>query len=177
VARVLRSYEPLLIPGLLQTEDYARAVLRGAQADASDDEIDQQVAARLQRQDILFRGSSPHFWAVMDEGALRSKIGDPKIMHDQLMSLARASDQPKVSVEIIPFDAGERTGLLGAFMIADQDGVVSVLYLETATTGQVAETPSVVRDAGLIFDTLRGEALPRGASRDLIVKVAEEQWT
>jgi Domain of unknown function (DUF5753) len=59
VAGVLRSYEPLLVPGLLQTEDYARAVLRGAQADASDDEIDQQVAARLHRQDILFRASSP----------------------------------------------------------------------------------------------------------------------
>jgi hypothetical protein len=67
-----------------------------------------------------------------------------------------------VSVEVIPFDAGERTGLLGAFMIADLDGAGSVLYLDTATTGQVVDAGPAVRDAGLIFDTLRGETLPRG---------------
>jgi transcriptional regulator with XRE-family HTH domain len=176
-AVALRTYEALLVPGLLQTEEYARAVLRGAQGDAGEDEIEQQVAARLQRQDILSRENPPRLWAVLDEGVLHRSIGGPKIMHDQLMHLARVPDRPKASVEVIPFDAGERAGLLGAFMIADQDGAGSILYLETATTGQMVDAPSAVRDAGLIFDTLRGEALPRAASRDLIVKVAEERWT
>jgi hypothetical protein len=176
-AVALRTYEPLLVPGLLQTEGYARAVLRGAQADAGDDEIEQQVAARLQRQDILSREDPPRLWAVLDEGVLHRSIGGPKIMHDQLVHLAQVADRPKVSVEVIPFDAGERTGLLGAFMIADQDGAGSILYLDTATTGQMVDAAPAVCDAGLIFDTLRGEALPRVASKDLIVKVTEERWT
>jgi transcriptional regulator with XRE-family HTH domain len=176
-ARALRSYEPLLVPGLLQTEDYARAVLRGAQADASDDQIEEQVAARLQRQDILAGAKPPRLWVVIDEGVLHRTIGGSKTMLDQTWHLARMSDRPKVSVQVIPFEAGERTGLLGAFTIADRDGAGSILYLDTATTGQVVEAPSIVGDAGLIFDTLRSEALPRGASRALIMKVAEERWT
>jgi transcriptional regulator with XRE-family HTH domain len=172
-ARALRWYEPLLVPGLLQTEGYARAVLRGAQADASDDQIERQVAARLARQDILSRDNPPHLWVVIDEGVLHRIIGDAKVMHDQLVHLAEMSHRPKVSVQVVPFDAGARTGLLGAFILADQDGAGGILYLETATTGQVAEAPSIVSDAGLIFDTLRSEALPRGASRDVIMKVAE----
>jgi transcriptional regulator with XRE-family HTH domain len=175
-AHALRSYEPLLVPGLLQHEDYARAVLRGAQGNATDEQIEQQVAARLQRQDILTRESPPHLWVVIDEGVLHRSIGNPKTMLDQLWQLARMTDRPKVSIQVIPSGAGERTGLLGAFTIADHDGA-RILYLETATTGQVVEAPSIVSDAGLIFDTLRSEALPRGASKDLIMKVAEEKWT
>lgn len=176
-ATALRSYEPLLVPGLLQTEDYARAILRGAQTDATDDAIDQQVAARLERQVILSRDNPPHLWVVIDEGVLHRSIGDAKTMLDQLWQVVRMADQPKVSVQVVPFDAGERTGLLGAFTIADLDGTGSKLYLETATTGQLAEAPSAVSEAALVFDTLRSEALPRGASRDLILKVAEERWT
>ncbi len=118
-AHALRAYEPLLVPGLLQTEGYARAVLRGAQNDASDERIEQQVAARLQRQDILSRDNPPYLWVVIDEGVLRRTIGNPKTMQGQLWHLARMSDQPKVSVQVIPVEAGERTGLLGAFTIAD----------------------------------------------------------
>ena len=87
------------------------------------------------------------------------------------------ADRPKISVQVIPFDAGARTGLLGHFVIADLGESTSIAYLETAITGQVVEAPSVVSQAGLIFDTLRSEALPRAASRNLIVKVAEERWT
>jgi transcriptional regulator with XRE-family HTH domain len=114
-ATALRWYEPLLVPGLLQTEDYARAVLRGARADASDDQIEEQVTARLQRQDILSRENPPHLWAVIDEGVLHRTIGDAKTMLDQIWHLARMSDRPKVSVQVIPFAAGARTGLLGHF--------------------------------------------------------------
>jgi transcriptional regulator with XRE-family HTH domain len=176
-ATALRSYEPMLVPGLLQTEDYARAILRGAQPDATDDEIEQQVAARLERQGILSGDDPPHLWVVIDEGVLHRHIGPAKTMLDQLWHIVRMADRPKVSVQVVPFDAGERTGLLGAFSLADLDGSGSRLYLETATTGQLAEAPSVVSEAGLIFDTLRSEALPRGTSRNLILKVAERKWT
>jgi transcriptional regulator with XRE-family HTH domain len=176
-ATALRSYEPMLVPGLLQTEDYARAVLRGAQHDATDDQIEQQVVARLARQDILARESPPRLSAVLDEGVLHRAISEPKVMHDQLMRVAEMSERPRMSIQLIPFAAGARTGLLGAFVIATLDGDGGNVYLETATTGQVVEVPSAIREAGLIFDNLRGEALPRAASRDLIMKVAQERWT
>ena len=101
-----RSYQPLLVPGLLQTGDYARAVLRGAKADTGDDQVERQVAARLQRQDILSGENSPHLWVVIDEGVLHRTIGDSKTMLDQLWHLARMSRQPKVSAQVIPFAAG-----------------------------------------------------------------------
>jgi transcriptional regulator with XRE-family HTH domain len=176
-ARALRWYEPLLVPGLVQTGDYARAVLRGAQVDAADEQIEEQVGARMQRQEVLIKKDPPHLWCVIDEGVLHRCIGDREIMHDQLIHLAEMSDRPRVSVQVVPFEAGARTGLLGAFIVADLDGVRDILYLETATVGQVVEVPSAVSKAAIVFDTLRSEALPRGTSRDLIMKVAEERWT
>jgi hypothetical protein len=119
----------------------------------------------------------PHLYAVLDEGVLHRAISEPKVMHDQLMRVAEVSERPKMSIQVIPFTAGPRTGLLGAFVIATLDGDGSNVYLETATTGQVVEVPSATREAGLIFDNLRGEALHRTASRDLIMKVAQERWT
>jgi hypothetical protein len=168
-AKSLRWYEPLLVPGLLQVESYAREVLRGVQADASDEEIEQQVQARLERREILSRENPPHLWAVIDEGVLRRRIGTAKTMLDQLWHL-----QPKVSLQVIPFGAGARSGLLGHFVIADPDERSSVVYLETAIAGQVVEAPSVMSQAGLTFDTLRSEALPRQASRDLIMKIVDD---
>lgn len=176
-ATALRWYEPLLVPGLLQTEDYARAVLRGAQADASDDQIEEQVAARLQRQDILSRENPPHLWAVIDEGVLHRTIGDSKTMLDQLWHLARMSDRPKVSVQVIPFAAGARTGLLGHFVIASLSDAASIAYLETAAAGQIVETPAVIEQVALTWEALRSEALPCGASKELTIKIAEERWT
>lgn len=173
-ATAIRSYEPMLNPGLLQTEAYARAVLRGAQVDATDDEIEQQVMARMERQNILAKENAPHLRFVIDEGVLHRIIGDPKVMHDQLMHMAEMADRPKISVQVIPFSAAERTGLLGAFAIADIDGE-STLYLETATEGLIIEAPSHVHGAELIYDSLRTEALPRAASLDLITKVAEKK--
>jgi transcriptional regulator with XRE-family HTH domain len=175
-ATIIRTYEPLVIPGLLQTEDYARALLRGVQAGASEAYIEEQVMLRLGRQEILDKDIPPHVWALIDEGVLHREIGSAKLMHDQLLHVARLCDRPRISVQIIPFSARERTGLLGAFALAEHGKGVT-LYLETATTGQVAEVPSLVTDTGLIFDTLRCEALPRVPSHDLIMKVAEERWT
>lgn len=176
-ARALRWYEPLVVPGLLQVEGYAREVLRGAQPDASDEEIERQVEARLDRQKILSRDNPPHYWVVIDQGVLYRKISDSKTMCDQLWHMAQMADRPKTSVQVIPFEAGARTGLLGHFVIADLGDTSSIVYLETAITGQVVEAPSVVSQASLTFDTLRSEALPRAASKNLIMKVAEDRWT
>jgi len=175
-ATALRSFEPLIIPGLLQTPQYARTLL-AAQPAGTEDELEQLVATRIERQAILVRENPPHLWCLLDEGALHRCVGGGKTMHDQLLHLEEAAHRPKVAIQVVPFEAGAHAGLLGAFVIASFDGAGDIVYLETAASGQVTETPSVVAEVTLTYDTLRSEALPRTASRELIMKVAEQEWT
>jgi transcriptional regulator with XRE-family HTH domain len=175
-AATLRWWEPLVIPGLLQTEDYARAIL-AARPGGDPDTIDENVTGRMERQAILDRPAAPQLWSVVDEGVLHRRIGDGKVMRDQLEHLADLSARPKVSVQVVPSSAGAHAGLLGAFIIADLDGSPGMVYLETAAEGYDTDSPAAVAQAVLRFDTLRSEALPRAASRDLILKIAGERWT
>jgi hypothetical protein len=143
----------------------------------TEDELDQLATARLARQVILDREQPPLLWAVIDEAVLRRPIGDAKVMNDQLSYLAEMADRPNITIQVIPYSAGCHVGLLGAFVVAEFDDAPGVVYLENAADGQTAEDASVVSTVLLRFDTLRSEALPRGASRDMIMKVAEQQWT
>jgi transcriptional regulator with XRE-family HTH domain len=172
----LRWWEPMLVPGLLQTTDYARAILR-AGPDTTEDEIEDLVGARIERQGILDRPRPPELWVVLDEGVLHRPIGSSKVMYDQLLRLADSSCRPSITVQVVPAEVGAHAGLMGAFIVAGFDGAPSILYAETAVEGQTIEKSALVSKAGLAFDRLRAEALPRGASRDLIGKVAEERWT
>jgi len=176
-ATSLRTWQPLLIPGLLQTADYARALFLAWQGADSDDQLDQLVSARIERQTIFQRPSPPSLWAVLDEGVLRRCIGGPKVMHDQLMHLLAVSDRSTIRVQIVPAEVGAHVGLLGAFFIASFENAPGIVYLESPDQGQTTERPVVVAKISEIFDLVRVEALPRGASRDLIMKVAEEQWS
>src|SRR6266851_2442991 len=114
-ATALRSFEPLVIPGLLQTPEYARTLL-AAQPAASEDELEQLVVTRMERQVILSRENPPHLWCLLDEGSLRRCIGGAKTMHDQLLHLAEMARCPKVAVQVMPFEVGAHAGLLGAFV-------------------------------------------------------------
>ena len=174
-ATSLRSWEPLLIPGLLQTSDYARAIL-AADPDTGGDQLEELVAARLERQAILGRPSPPTLWVVLDEAVLHRLIGTRQVMGEQLRHLADVSGRGNITVQIVPAEVGAHAGLLGGFVIAEFDNAPSSLYMESPDQGQTTELPSVVGKLSLIFDTLRADALPRGASRDLIGKVAEERW-
>jgi transcriptional regulator with XRE-family HTH domain len=174
-ATVLRWYEPLVVPGLLQTEDYARAIL-SARPDGNLAELEEQVAARMARQTILDRTGAPQLWSILDEGVLHRAIGGPKVMRSQLYRLAEVSEHPRTTIQVIPF-CGAHAGLLAHFVIADLDSAPSVAYLETAAEGIVTDSSSAVNRVALRFDRLRAEAESRSASRDLIKKVAEEQWT
>jgi transcriptional regulator with XRE-family HTH domain len=175
-AVILRSYEPLLVPGLLQTEGYARAIL-AARPGGKHDDLEDLVAARMDRQAILERADPPQLWTVLDEGVLHRCIGGAKVMHDQLGHLADMAENPLTTIQIIPASAGAHAGLLGGFVVADLDGSPGMVYLETAAEGQMADSPAIVAHVGFRFDALRSEALPRAASRDLIMKVAQEKWT
>lgn len=175
-ATILRWYEPMLVPGLLQTEEYARAILAAGPGSRPDD-LDDQVAARMGRQAILDRADAPQLWSVLDEGVLHRCVSSAKVMLGQLEHLADMAERPWTSIQVIPASAGEHAGLLGGFIIADLDGVPSMVYLETSAEGQIADSPAIVTHVTFRFDSLRSEALPRAASRDLITKVAREKWT
>jgi transcriptional regulator with XRE-family HTH domain len=172
-AAQLRLFEHSLVPGLLQTEDYAKAVLL-SRPGTSAAETDELAVARIERQAILYRDRPPIVWAVVDEGVLRRQIGSAKVMHEQLVHLWGMADRPNVTIEVVPLSAGAHSGLMGAFAIAESDGMARAAYLETVTEGYISETPAVLSEVGLAFDTLRSEALPRGASKDLILKWAED---
>lgn len=174
-AAVLRGWEALLVPGLLQTPEYARALFRAWRTDDDEDKVEQLVTARMDRQRIFDRPDPPAFWALLDEGVLRRRIGGAKVMHDQLVHLADAGDRASIKIHVVPAEAGAHMGLLGAFAIAGFAGdAPGIVYFESPDVGQTIRDPGTVAKVSLIFETLRSEALPRGASRDLILKVAGE---
>jgi transcriptional regulator with XRE-family HTH domain len=174
-AQSLRIWSPMLIPGLLQTPEYARALFLAAQTDTSDDAIGALVATRLERQAILDRADPPDIVVVLDEAVLHRLIGSPEVMHDALVKVADLSRRPCVVVQVIPAGNGANAGLAGAFDIATADGMPETLRTE-AVEDQTTERRSLVRKAAVAIDRVRGDALPRDASRELILKVAEERW-
>jgi len=176
-AITLHTWEPLLIPGLVQTPEYARVLFQAWRSARTDAELDQLVSARIERQLIFERPNPPSLWAVIDEGVLTRCVGSPQTMRDQLAHLLDVSDRLRITVQVVPAGAGAHAGLLGAFAIAGFGDAPGLVYLESPDQGQTTQRSSVVVKVSETFDTLRAEALPRGASRDLIRKVAEERWT
>ena len=175
-ALTLRMWQPIIIPGLLQTADYARALFLAGQTDTSDDAIDGLVSARLERQTILHRAAPPDVLVVLDESVLHRLVGSPAIMHDQLVQVAELSQYPYLSVQVVPASTGANAGLGGGISLASGDGnAPDVLYMD-AVEGQTTEKRSLVRQAAVVFDRVRGDALSRGQSRDLITRLAEELW-
>jgi transcriptional regulator with XRE-family HTH domain len=172
----LRTWELALIPGLLQTADYARAILRGVRPDDTDEENEQQVDARIERQQILARQDPPMLWAIMDEGALHRPVGGRKSMRSQLAHLLDVAQKPKIKVLVVPASTGAHVGVGGPFVIAEFRDAPEVAYLDTAAGGQIADHPDIVKACAQAFDTLRAEALPPRASLDLIAEV-RDTWT
>jgi transcriptional regulator with XRE-family HTH domain len=116
-AHTIRAYEPHYVPGLLQTEDYARAVLRAGLPHASDEVIERGIALRLERQALLTRENPPLLWVVMDETVLRRPIGGPQVMRAQIDRLIEAAAMPNVRLQVMPFAAGPHPAMYGPFHI------------------------------------------------------------
>jgi transcriptional regulator with XRE-family HTH domain len=175
-AVTLRTYEPLLAPGLLQVESYARAVLSTRIGDGPD-EIDQMVSARLARQQILDRDKPPSLWAILDEGILRRCVGGLGIMRLQCRHLHEMATRPDVVIRVIPLSTGAHEGLSGGFVIADlPEGKPPAAYLDNAAQGQTAGDQETVKKLEGLWATLGVDALPRTASLELL-KEAERSWT
>jgi transcriptional regulator with XRE-family HTH domain len=177
-AAVLRWWEPLIVPGPLQTADYARALFDAWRAVDGNRDVERDVAARLARQDIFDRPAPPSFGVVIDESVLYRCVGGAKVMHDQLIHLADMSERPRVSVQVLPADVGAHVGLGGAFALASFGGdTPGMVYFESPDEGEVSKQPARLARMTVTYDALRDDALSARASRDRIREVAEEKWT
>jgi transcriptional regulator with XRE-family HTH domain len=175
-AKRLRWFESLLVPGLLQTEEYARAVFR-TRFGATGQEIDEQVAARLNRQEILVRDQPPALWVIVDESVLRRSVGGRHVMREQVGHLIDVARRPQVSVQVISSSVGAHRGLwAGGFAIADCEDAPSVGYQETAAQGQFVDRREDVGTLADCWDTLVREALPWATSQSLLEEAAKS-WT
>ncbi|MFJ8911373.1 helix-turn-helix domain-containing protein [Amycolatopsis sp. NPDC102389] len=173
-ASSLRAFQALLVPGLLQTERYAKAVIRAMRPDAEDAEIRRRVAARMARQELLTDPSPPEYWAVIDEAVLHRVVDGPEVMAEQLYRMVTMAAQPNVTVQIVPFGAGAHPGMEGPFLImgfpelADTD----VVYVDSTSSGLYLEEPPDVRRYALMFDHLRAAALKPDDSVEVIAEAA-----
>ncbi|WP_329093341.1 helix-turn-helix domain-containing protein [Streptosporangium sp. NBC_01469] len=173
-ARVLRSWDPLLVPGLLQTEKYARAVFRGDLA-TSDQEVEEQVGARMRRQLILKKDSPPMLWALLDEWVLRRPIGGPEVMYEQLDHLAAVAGRQNVTVQIVPHDTSCTTGLMSGFVLAQLTDAPTAVSVESAGAGEVSAEHNLVGVVWDRYDKIRAEAHRPGQSLKMIEE-ARDQW-
>ncbi len=139
--------------------------------------VSERLAGRLSRQAILERDDPPPpvVCALIDQSALNREIGGPVVMRDQLVHLVAVSRRPNITVQVIP-NTGAHPGLLGAFTVADLGGSPGIVNIEDITEGRVTEDATTVSMVALRFHSLRGDALSRGASRDLIEGVIQERW-
>jgi transcriptional regulator with XRE-family HTH domain len=172
-AIALRTFELVVIPGLLQTDQYARAVLRTRMGD-TDEEIDEMVEGRIARQSILDKDKPPNVWAVLDEGVLRRPVGGKHVMREQLNRLAEAARRPNIVIQVIPTNTGEHEGLRGgAFVIAEFEDHPPVAYQDTAVQGQIVDRVEDVASLMVLWDTIKAAALPAPMSLALIEEVAK----
>lgn len=173
VAVRLRTFEPLLVPGLLQTEAYAHAVLTDRIVGNSGDAED-LVAARLARQAVLTRDENPaKYVAVIDEWALRRPVGGATVMSEQVAHLIKVAQWPNVVIQVIPASTGVHDGLAGGgFSVAEFEDGPPLAYQETALQGQVFDDPKAVAALAALWDKTRTDALPRTASLALLEEMA-----
>jgi transcriptional regulator with XRE-family HTH domain len=170
-ASSLRVYESQVIHGLLQTEDYARAVMSAVRRRQTPEEIERLVALRMQRQEVLLRNDPLQLWIILDEAVIRRPVGPPEVMHRQIGHLCAASLWPNVTLQVLAFSSGVHPALNGPFAIIEfperfdpdvvySEGVGGQAYLE--------ERDKEVRLRAEAFDLLRAAALPPADSLDLI---------
>jgi transcriptional regulator with XRE-family HTH domain len=175
-AQGLRNYESLFIPGLLQTEDYARAVIRGVLPAATDTEVEDRVRARIERQDVLTKEAPLKFWAVLDEAALRRVVGGPAVMRAQLDHLASAAKTPNVTFQVIRFGAGAHPGMPGQFVLMDfiDPMDTDLIYIDTMAGDLFLESDADISRYRTIFDNLVAVALSPNDSAALVADISSE---
>lgn len=175
-ATTIRSFEIQFVHGLLQTEDYARAVTRLGRKTAPPGEIERRVALRLSRQTLLDRPTPPRIWSVMDEAVLRRPVGGPAVMRAQFRHLIEMATLPHVTLQIVPFARGGHAAECGSFTVLrfEEQDLPDVVYIEQLTGAMYLDQRSDVEHYLEVVDELSGEALTPAATRAFIEQVARE---
>jgi len=162
-ARVIRAYEQELVPGLLQTPDYARAVFRSGWPNSTSQQIDSWVEVRMERQEILVRSDPlpPRFHVVLSEGVLRRPVGGREVMRAQLEHLMRPRDRGNITIQVLPFDAGVHPAMVGPFtmMTFPDPNDLGIVNVENVMGALFLEEPNDVRAYDEIWSTLQASAL------------------
>jgi transcriptional regulator with XRE-family HTH domain len=171
-ASAIYIFQPQLVHGLLQTQAYAGAVLSAV----SDNALESRTAARMARQRIFEKDKPPVFWAVLSEAVLYQKIGGPEVMRAQLLKLLAYERNPRVSVQVLPYEVGVHTGLMGSFDIFHFAGDPTIVYSEDYDTGHPTANPDAVESRSLRYDHLQAAALSVRDSAELIRHVVEERY-
>ncbi|ONK14058.1 helix-turn-helix transcriptional regulator [Streptomyces sp. MP131-18] len=157
-AERILNFSPSLVTGLLQTEDYARAIFRAAHPRAAEDVIEGKVAARLRRREVFKREDPPALWVILHEAALRTAIGGPAVMAAQLEQLLRAMEQPHVDIQVLPFASGAPDGQMRPFTLLGMPDAATLLYSDGPRGGRVYDAAAMVSPAAEIYDRLRAHA-------------------
>ncbi|MGI8332363.1 helix-turn-helix domain-containing protein [Actinomadura scrupuli] len=172
----IRAYEVQFVPGLLQTEEYARAVTLLGHPDASTEEVDRRVTLRMTRQQVLTGQNATHLWAVMDEAALRRPLGGPAVMRAQLDHLIEMSGSPNVTLQIVPFMRGGHAAAGGPFSIlrfAEPD-LSDVVYLEQLTSAIYLDKPEDVDRYLAVMERLCVDAEPATATPGFLAEIRDD---
>jgi transcriptional regulator with XRE-family HTH domain len=173
-ATEIREYAPLLIPGLLQTSAYARAVCRAYQPTADEGEIDHLVAARVERARILSDPTAPLLWAVIDEAALRRVTGGREVMAEALRHLAELGQRGRAIVQVLPFGAGAHASMEGSIKLMEFEDAPPLVYFEGVGTGRLEDDPAIVRHQRFTYQLLTANALSPQNSLALIAAMAQD---
>ncbi|WP_030916750.1 helix-turn-helix domain-containing protein [Streptosporangium amethystogenes] len=176
-AALIHQWEVQLVPGLLQTEDYARAVISAGRPEPHDaEDIHRRVMARMARRTLLSRPDAPELYAVVDEGVIRRPIGNPESMRDQLQALLVAARRPNVTIRVLPYRAGAHAGLEGAFTVLSFTEEVDpdVAYVEGTAGDVYIESSDQIDRYKMAFERICDAALPQDASMGLIAEAKEQ---
>ncbi|KUL27462.1 helix-turn-helix domain-containing protein [Streptomyces regalis] len=176
-AASLRVYDPQVVPGLLQTKQYAEALIAGALPETPPAEVEKRVQVRMRRQERISTEENPlRLWTVLDEAALRRVVGNRSLMRDQLEQLVEQSQLPHVTVQVIPFEMGAHPGLNGQYAILEFPDAAdsSVVYIEGVTSDLYLEKANDVQKYSVMYEHLRAQALNVEQSRQFIADIAKE---
>ena len=178
-AALIRTYEGQFIPGLLQTDDYMRAVIHGAHLDESAEEVGRRVRLRMARQTLLTREHPPRLWAVVDEAALRRPVGGREVMRGQVERLIEAAKLPNVTLQVLGFDSGAHPAMVGSFSVLrfpDQE-LPDVVYLEHLTSASYLNKPDEVDRYLHVMESICVRAAPPERTVELLDQILDEAPT
>jgi transcriptional regulator with XRE-family HTH domain len=178
-ASLLRVYEVQFVPGLLQTPGYTRAIVRRGQAAAPAEEIERRAQLRAARQQMLAKPGAPRLWAVIDEAALRRPIGGPTVMRAQLERLIAATEEPGITVQVVPFGSGGHAAEGGAFTIMrfPEAELPDVVYLEQLTSALYLDKREDVEKYSEVMDQLSVESAAPEHTADILREIIASDFS